>query len=440
MLGLSEIAFTIAIATVGLLFYLTYSIIFKKTEDVENTKELKEEPKEKEDKIPKTKEKKLNTKPVKVKEAPFKHKWLSATLKAHSDSVTGIDFSSNGKYLLSCGLDRAIFLWSTKEFQTAQPKNVRCNVEFDHAIQVKFSPDSKSFVTGLGVSNTIRAFKISKKDDSSNLQMTPAALQDFPQIHKADLINIGISCNAKFIMTASRDTSINIWDLKGDVLGSIDTKMMNNSFAAVSCCGRYFGASGFTPEVKTWEVCFDKGGNFTSIKSAFQLKGHSAGVYNFAFNADSSRMASVSKDLTWKMWNTKIEYDRGQDADCLLTGKVSSEGPSLIALSPDALTVAVVTNKNLCFFNGLTAELEEKIENVCIENVREILFSNDNKYLAIACDKHVKVFHNITGHKVAIQSLKKELNSAKTQAAKQRIEQLIDEHYNAVQKTENNQE
>ena len=41
MLGLSEIAFTIAIATVGLLFYLTYSIIFKKTEDVENTKELK---------------------------------------------------------------------------------------------------------------------------------------------------------------------------------------------------------------------------------------------------------------------------------------------------------------------------------------------------------------------------------------------------------------
>ncbi len=47
---------------------------------------------------------------------------------------------------------------------------------------------------------------------------------------------------------------------------------------------------GFTPEVKTWEVCFDKVGNFTQIKSAFQLKGHSAGVYNFSFNADSSRL------------------------------------------------------------------------------------------------------------------------------------------------------
>ncbi len=40
-------------------------------------------------------------------------------------------------------IDRAIFLWSTKEFQAQQPKNVRCNVEYDHAIQVRFSPDSK---------------------------------------------------------------------------------------------------------------------------------------------------------------------------------------------------------------------------------------------------------------------------------------------------------
>lgn len=41
MIGLSEIAFTIAIATVGLLFYLIYSIIFKKPEEVNSVKELK---------------------------------------------------------------------------------------------------------------------------------------------------------------------------------------------------------------------------------------------------------------------------------------------------------------------------------------------------------------------------------------------------------------
>lgn len=54
-------------------------------------------------------------------------------------------------------------------------------MEFDHAVRVKFSPDSKSFITGLGVANTLRAFKISKKDDSS-VQIMPAAIQDFPSV------------------------------------------------------------------------------------------------------------------------------------------------------------------------------------------------------------------------------------------------------------------
>ncbi len=55
-------------------------------------------------------------------------------------------------------------------------------MEFDHAVKVKFSPDSRSFITGLGIGNTIRAFKITKKDDSS-VQIAPAALQDFPSVN-----------------------------------------------------------------------------------------------------------------------------------------------------------------------------------------------------------------------------------------------------------------
>jgi hypothetical protein len=99
-------------------------------------------------------------------------------------------------------------------------------------------------------------------------------------------------------------------------------------------------------------------------------------------------MASVSKDLTWKLWNTKsnktlysklnylfnyllklnqiiVDYERGQETSLLLSGDLKSKGQSLVALSPDAYTVAVVTDKQLCFFNGLTAECDQIIENVC---------------------------------------------------------------------------
>lgn len=39
-------------------------------------------------------------------------------------------------------------------------------------------------------------------------------------------------------MSASTDTSILIWDLKGEILASINTNQIINSFAAVSPCGR----------------------------------------------------------------------------------------------------------------------------------------------------------------------------------------------------------
>ena len=52
--------------------------------------------------------------------------------------------------------------------------------------------------------------------------------------------------------------------------------------------------SGFTPDVKVWEVCFDKAGNFQDVHRAFELKGHTAGVHWFAFSADSHRLVAIA--------------------------------------------------------------------------------------------------------------------------------------------------
>ena len=76
-------------------------------------------------------------------------------------------------------------------------------------------------------------------------------------------------------------------------------------------------------------------------------------------------MATMSKDSTWKLWNTKIDYERGQEAELIVTGNLKDEGHSLIALSPDSYTVAVVTSTKLIFFNALTAKCDEVIENIC---------------------------------------------------------------------------
>ena len=56
--------------------------------------------------------------------------------------------------------------------------------------------------------------------------------------------------------------------------------------------------------MKVWEVTFEKARTFKGVKRAFDLSGHKAGVLSLAFSADSGRMATISKDNTWKLWRT----------------------------------------------------------------------------------------------------------------------------------------
>ena len=62
--------------------------------------------------------------------------------QGHSSPVLNLDVSVNGKYMASCSEDQSIRLWSIKEFGSGN-KSALCNVEFDHAHQICFSPDSR---------------------------------------------------------------------------------------------------------------------------------------------------------------------------------------------------------------------------------------------------------------------------------------------------------
>ncbi len=66
---------------------------------------------------------------------------------------------------------------------------------------------------------------------------------------------------------------------------------------------------GFTPDVRVWEVIFSKSGDFEKTNRAFDLTGHTSGIYSFDFSPDSALMASVSKDGTWRLYNTNSKYE-----------------------------------------------------------------------------------------------------------------------------------
>ncbi|XP_054703109.1 transducin beta-like protein 2 isoform X1 [Grus americana] len=353
----------------------------------------------------------------------FTHRLLVAALKGHSGSVSCLDFSSSGKYLASCGSDRTVRLWSTRDFTAREHRCLRANVGLDHAELVRLSPDSRAFIVWLANGETVRVYKMTKKDDGS-FTFT-ATSGDFPKKHKAPVINIGIAETGKFIMTASSDTTILIWSPKGEVLASINTNQMNNAYATVSPCGRFVASCGFTPDVKVWEVCFGKNGDFREVARAFELKGHTAGVHSFSFSNDSRRMATVSKDGTWKFWDTDVEYKKQQDPYLLLTVKCEVTEPCRIALSPDAHVVAISSGADIVVYNTRRGEEEERFLGVHGQSVTDLAFDTNSRYLVSAGDRAIRVFHNTAGHRAVVEEMETMLKKTANKATRERLEQQI---------------
>ncbi|XP_074888461.1 transducin beta-like protein 2 isoform X3 [Buteo buteo] len=367
----------------------------------------------------------------------FAHRLLVAALKGHSGSVSCLDFSSNGKYLASCADDRTIRLWSTRDFTAREHRCLRANVGLDHAELVRLSPDSRvaleltqgenlvllAFIVWLANGETIRVYKMTKKDDGS-FTFT-ATSGDFPKKHKAPVINIGIAETGKFIMTASSDTTILIWSPKGEVLASINTNQMNNAYATVSPCGRFVASCGFTPDVKVWEVCFGKNGDFREVVRAFELKGHTAGVHSFSFSNDSRRMATVSKDGTWKFWDTDVEYKKQQDPYLLLTGKCEVMEPCRIALSPDARVVAISSGTDIVVYNTRRGEEEERFLAVHGQCITDLAFDTNSRYLVSCGDRAIRIFHNTAGHRAVVEEMETMLKKTGNKATRERLEQQI---------------
>lgn len=52
-------------------------------------------------------------------------------------------------------------------------------------------------------------------------------------------------------------------------------------------------------------------------------------------------------------------------ARVLLSGHIDFNGPYLVALSPDAFTLAVTTNCHLSFYDGITGESDQLVNDIC---------------------------------------------------------------------------
>ncbi|XP_066945957.1 transducin beta-like protein 2 isoform X3 [Macrobrachium rosenbergii] len=359
--------------------------------------------------------------------ASYTHPELITSLKGHTGNITSGSYSANGKHFISAADDRAVLIWSTKDFGQPAHKSIRGNIEFDYASLVCWSPDTKAFIIHKQAANAIEVYKVSKRPDGS--VGNPQVALTFPQHNDiADVIALDIDINGRFIMSCNNKNELIIWNLKGEILQTVDPRHGDTYSAILSPCGRFIATTGFTPDVKVWHVKYSKEGNFEGVKRAFDLSGHNAGIYSCGINSDSTRMVSISKDGTWKLFDTDIEFEKGQQPYLLLTGNYDTKSqPGIIRLSPDGRTIAIACGNNLTFYSGVTGEKLNFIPNIYTGNILGIMFDPSNKMILTLGDRHVRVFHNVAGYVATIQDLKQSLQKATNSSMKDRIKQQIKE-------------
>uniref|UniRef100_A0A1E1WND9 Transducin beta-like protein 2 n=1 Tax=Pectinophora gossypiella TaxID=13191 RepID=A0A1E1WND9_PECGO len=366
------------------------------------------------------------------KQAPWKgktdftHPWLLKNLKGHPGTVLLVDFSANGKFMAATCDDGSVILWDIRDLNQKEHKTLRVNIEFDYASHVAWSPDSKAFIVHTVQENHIVVYKIEKKKDGAIGSASPVIT--FDKVHQDDVIGFGISSNGKFMMSCSSKTDMVIWDLKGQQLTRLDTYLMNTHTAKISPCGRFVVATGFAPDVKVMEVCFTKTGEFKQVAKAFELTGHSSGVYDVAFDVDTSHVATISKDGTWKLYHTKIEYTRGESPHVLETGTYSQTANAPhIALSPNAEVLAVSVDNSVEFYDTYTGQLYDTVENLYSGLINYMKFDASGKYLFVCGDRVVRVLHNVCGYYTTIASCGRLLGQKQTSATIERLNKTIKE-------------
>lgn len=140
----------------------------------------------------------------------------------------------------------------------------------------------------------------------------------------------------------------------------------------------------------------------------------------------------MSKDGTWKLWNTDVEYKKQQDPYLLRTVSCSSSEGSLVALSPDGRVVAISDGCDVAMYDATTGQLEEELHGVHGGEITDMRFDINGRFLVCSGDKAIRVFHNAPGYRAAIKDMQEMLRKAQNEAMKQRLKQQIKDAQSAL--------
>ncbi len=237
------------------------------------------------------------------------------TFEGHGGPVYSVNFSPDeGKTLVSGSDDKTIKLWNVETGQ-----EIRTLKEHGGTVySVNFSPDGKTLVSGSD-DKTIKLWNVETGKEIRTLKG-----------HKGPVYSVNFSRNGKTLVSGSGDKTIKLWNVEKPqeirTLKGHNSRVRSVNF---SPNGKTLVSGSWDNTIKLW--------NESTGQEILTLKGHEGPVWSVNFSPDEGKtLVSGSDDGTIKLWNVEIVQTLKGHDDLVNSVEFSpDEGKTLVSSSDD---------------------------------------------------------------------------------------------------------
>lgn len=316
---------------------------------------------------------------------------IGQPLRGHTHWVTAVDFNQDGSKLASGSIDNTVILWDTKTQQQTGP-TLRGHKSTVNAIS--FNPQTNILASG--------------GDDGTIILWDPSKIQHMNKLltgHTKSVNSVAISPDNKTLASGSEDHTIIFWNTNTGLPISKPLEVHNDSVTSVTFSpnGQMLASGSIDATILLWDTT-----NYQPIGEP--LPKYFSLIYSVAFHPNSQILAAGSADYITSRWDINSRKLIGEP----LFDHMDSV--SSVTFSPDGSLIASGSADNtIVIWNADEYLPEGRFVQGTTSSINSVTFSPDGKALAAGgwnntinlwdVESLQRIDRPFTGHLFAVNSV-----------------------------------